>query len=775
MATLPRLVLSFLAYPSPIRGTAGVFVVATTCREEGQVAKQAGMWFHGRRGECRMNPCLGCAASVPYLGGYDRPAYWYLPADAKGRANCARLAEIADDSAKAVLAGTADAVEASRATDLTAAQADVVIVEGPRADRHSFGYQRAGVASILARRNAGCRGIIVGDEMGLGKTAQALLTINSDPRVRTTLIVCPASLRLNWALECAMWLARPAAIHIVDSAVKVPPSVLARAGAHTITSGPVPPADATIVIANFDRTRAKRIKDAEGNVIATLTNALQDSLMARSWDLLVIDEAHRLKNAKALQTVACFGTKAKRGVAAVPGLAQRSSFLLLLTGSPIPNKIVELWPLLDAVAPEAFPSFFGFAKRYCDAHQEEVARDKTVWIMDGASNLEELQGVLRSTCLIRRLKADVLHDLPSKTRQLVVLPLNGAAAAVGRETAAWEEYEEDVEELRAQADLAHAAGDMVAYEIAVARLRKAQTVAFEGLSKHRHAVAVAKVPAVIAHIEALLEDGVQKLVVMAHHRDVVAAIVAGMPAGTNPVSLTGDTSMADRQAVVDRFQTDPTCRVFVGNIQAAGVGITLTAASTMVFAELDWVPANVSQAEDREHRIGQTANVLIQHLVFDGSLDQRMAEILIAKQAIADAALDTRRAAIVIPEVQAREPRPERPAPVATVDVNAPVEAREGTRIGARRPAAYPVATDLQRDAAATAMRTLASMDQDHAMEDNGIGFSKSHTRIGHALAHLARPMTDGEVWLAAQLATIFRGQLSVELVAAVGGKAEVT
>ena len=105
------------------------------------------------------------------------------------------------------------------------------------------------------------------------------------------------------------------------------------------------------------------------------------------------------------------------------------------------------------------------------------------------------------------------------------------------------------------------------------------------------------------------------------------------------MKLYGDTPLNERQRAIDRFQADPTCRVFVGSIKAAGLGITLTAASHVIFAELDWVPSSISQAEDRCHRISQKGSVLVQHLVFDGSLDADMAKTLVAKQAVIDLAL----------------------------------------------------------------------------------------------------------------------------------------
>src|SRR3990167_6920453 len=169
------------------------------------------------------------------------------------------------------------------------------------------------------------------------------------------------------------------------------------------------------------------------------------------------------------------------------------------------------------------------------------------------------------------------------------------------------------------------------------RSRAASQAAFTEISKLRHATALAKLPMVMIHLRDQLDAG-NKVVVFAHHHDVVAAIAAEF--GAAAVTLTGETGMAERQAAVDRFQSDDSCTLFIGSIHAAGVGITLTAAAHVIFAELDWVPGNLSQAEDRCHRIGQSGSVLVQHLVLDGSIDATMAQTITAKQDIIDRALD---------------------------------------------------------------------------------------------------------------------------------------
>lgn len=664
----------------------GVFVFESTYAEKDAV-KAAGAWWHG--GNCRPG-CKACDAKLPLR-------VWWTPKQEVA----ARLSQYADKDAKEALAGHVETVAASRATD---ANIDVPCPDGLA----YLPYQKAGIAYAMRRPR-----VLIGDEMGLGKTIQLLGIINADPSIKNVLIVCPASLRLNWQREAQKWLVRPFTFHVVNS------------------SDP-PPADATFVIVGYPRISGKA-----GQVVF-------GALMARQWDLVGADECHYVKNPSAQRTVALLGAGAKRAKGstpakeASPGLISRSRRAVFMTGTPILNRPIEIHPLLQALDPASWGNFFAFAKRYCDAHQVQAGR-KLVWDFKGASHLDELQEKLRSTVMVRRLKKDVLTDLPPKRRQIVTLELNGAAEAVRHERAAWERFEDELARLRLEADLAHAAGDKEAYEAAVSALTQAQRLAFTEISKERHNVAVSKIPACIDHIKGILEADVPKVIVMAHHHDVIHALAAEF--GDEAVTLTGETPMADRQAAVDRFQTDPTCRVFIGSITAAGVGLTLTAASTVIFCELDWVPGNVSQAEDRAHRIGQRDSVLIQHLVLDGSLDARMAEVIVDKQNIADAALDNQNL-IKVPALPSDK--------------------------GKDRPSKYPQADDIQRHAAAAAMKMLAGMC-DGAHQLDGSGFNKLDAAAGHRLAALQRPMTDGEVWFAKKLANKYRRQLTPDICAALG------
>ena len=597
-------------------------------------------------------------------------------------------------------AAKAEKLEASRAEDYT----------GPLPcpeDLAYLPYQRAGIATAVSRPN-----VLFGDEMGLGKTIQAIGVINTDPTIAKVLVICPASLRLNWQRELRKWLVRPMQSCIATS---------------TLWPGDAFP----ITIINYD-------------ILAKHTQSLQRT----AWDLVIVDEAHYLKSKGAKRSQAVFGideyAAKKAKCEPTPGIQGRRK--VALTGTPIPNRPVEGYGLFHWLAPDEFRNFFAYAKTFCAGHQNGYG-----WDFSGASNLPQLQDKLRSTIMIRRLKADVLKDLPAKRRQIIEFSANGAASAIARESAAWEANEERIDALRVRAELAKA-GSREEYEAAVAALREAAQASFTEMSQLRHDTALATVPYVCDHLMQALNDGgdSHKIVVMAHHKDVVTAIMDRLrEEGIEAVSLTGETPMGTRQDNVDRFQGDAKCRVFVGNIQAAGVGITLTAAAHVIFAELDWVPGNMTQAEDRCHRIGQTDSVLVQHLVMEGSIGSRMAKTLIEKQDVIDRALDRR-------SEEAAQP------PVTPSRDKAATESLSVDKLGELAARLTPENIAAIHEG----LQILASFDADHAREQNGMGYGKMDVAIGHSLANSSR-LTARQAALGSKLVTKYRRQLPEALVAA--------
>jgi SWI/SNF-related matrix-associated actin-dependent regulator 1 of chromatin subfamily A len=278
--------------------------------------------------------------------------------------------------------------------------------------------------------------------------------------------------------------------------------------------------------------------------------------------------------------------------------------------------------------PEKFWNFFTYAQEFCGAYKSRWG-----WDFSGSSNEEKLQVILRQNIMIRRLKKDVMKELPPKIRQVIELSSAGFESIIRNEKDTYENMSEEQKILTLEAELALAEENEVRYQEIVARLREVNGILFSEMSELRKKTALAKLPQCIDYIKDMLES-VDKLVVFAHHHEVIDGLMAEF--GEIAVKIDGRVSTTKRQEPVDRFQNDPKVRMFIGNMTAAGVGITLTAASNVVFCELAWNPGDLSQAEDRCHRKGQQENVYVVHLVFQDSLDCNMAKKLVDKQNVID-------------------------------------------------------------------------------------------------------------------------------------------
>jgi len=594
----------------------------------------------------------------------------YLDADAKARVHPA-------DVAKAQ-AATQSLVD-SRATD------SIVAVPKPEGLEY-LPFQRAGIAYAMARTN-----VLIADEMGLGKTIQGIGICNADASVRNVLIVCPASLKLNWRKEFTKWDVKGLTVGIADTKIGVPQT--------------------DVVIVNYD-----------------ILVKLSDQLRARAWDVLIADECHKAKNPGAQRTQELLGKRtwipAERRWN-VDKTAIAAARRVFLTGTPIVNRPCELWPFVLSLDPEGLGKFKSvYEKRYCAAGVNRWG----YYTKGGASNLDELQTKLRSIFMIRRLKSEVIKDLPAKRRQVILLEGDASTRVL-------------VEKERA------------AYDALV--MEEGEGVTFESMSAIRKQVAIAKLPFAIEHITDALED-VEKVVVMAHHHKVIDGLAQAF--GAAAVVVDGRVPVAERQAAVDRFQTDPTCTVFIGSIQAAGVGLTLTAAHVVIFVELDWVPGNVTQAEDRCHRIGQTETVLVQHLVLNESVDANLADKIISKQAIIDQALDNRQPEIAKPQVGIVQP--ENAVMVRETNNGRPV-------VGGMTITGEYAMTPEQVAAVHQGLRALSAVCDGANQEDNH-GFNKFDTIFGKDLAARA-VLTPKQASAGRKLVQKYQRQLPVELVRAAG------
>lgn len=331
--------------------------------------------------------------------------------------------------------------------------------------------------------------------------------------------------------------------------------------------------------------------DAEVISYGKLVNGHQRS---NEYGLIIFDESHFLKSPTAKRTKASLELKA--------------DYRLFLTGTPIPNRPIEAYNVLKALGLKL--SYQEYGRRFCNGHLVRVPIRgghglRKAWDFTGASHLDELNASLRESVMVRRTKEEVLKELPKKVRQIIAMDFASGES---------EAFRRRFSSLSLAADI----------------LDEVARVPFAEIAEERHNVALHKLPYVLKFIDDLLESGAEKLAVFAHHRDIVEA-VAG--AGPDRVFLYGGMSAKQKDEAVRSFQ-DGDAKVFVGNILAAGVGLTLTAANVCVMAEEIWTPGDLIQAEDRLHRLGQKKVVLIYHIVADGSLDARIVKALIQKQQV---------------------------------------------------------------------------------------------------------------------------------------------
>lgn len=441
-----------------------------------------------------------------------------------------------------------------------------------------LGYQRAGVGFALQKGR-----VLIADEPGLGKTAQALAFLQARKDLRPALVVCPASLKLNWRAEAGRFLE------------DCPENEVA------VLNGTVPQeVRAPISIINYD-------------ILYAWVPVMQGQVRA-----VILDESHAIKS------------RDSRRTKAVLEVARHAEAVICLTGTPLLNRPADLFTQLNLLAPQEFGSFFEYGRRYCAGRKKQIfvrgGGKKSVWDFSGASHLDELNERLRSTVMVRRLKKDVLKELPPK--RVAEIPVE--LASPGEYLQAESEFRDWLREKVEQG--------IYDEERLDSALRAEAMVKVEYL---KQCAARLKLASAVEWIRGFLDSG-QKLVVFAHHREIVEALAKEF--GRVAVVLTGGGSQDVKDAAVRRFQGDPGCRLFIGSIQAAGVGLTLTAASDVTFVEYPWRPADFDQAVDRCHRIGQANSVTAWCLVASvpevETVDERVLKVLAAKRAVADSALD---------------------------------------------------------------------------------------------------------------------------------------
>lgn len=355
--------------------------------------------------------------------------------------------------------------------------------------------------------------------------------------------------------------------------------------------------------------RSVNILSGKGNIANVDVNIVNYDIIGRFVEPimhlkpmgLVLDESHYVKTSK---------TKRTEAVRDIAKKVPQSGTVLLLSGTPVTNRPEELVSQLEILGMlSRFGGKWAFLKRYTNAYHNGFG-----WDTKGASNLNELNMKLRQNCYIRRTKDEVLKELPAKTRNVVHVEPSGKGYA---------EYRK-------------AEGDLLAF-LAENGYRASDTA--EHLRRTtvlKRLAADAKMESVIEWIDSFLESCDRKLVVFAHN----VAIVDYLAGKYGNLRVSGQDSMEDRQHAVDSFQKDHKARVIVLNLQAGGVGLTLTAGSDVCFVQQGWTPGEHDQAEDRCHRIGQQNSVQAWYLIGVNTIDEDIYDLIDAKRAVVDAVTD---------------------------------------------------------------------------------------------------------------------------------------
>lgn len=536
-----------------------------------------------------------------------------------------------------LIAEREEAMEASYSmyADAEIAVPDIYNHKGEKLDY--LPYQKAGILYAAERRDT-----LIGDPPGLGKTIQAIGLINH-LELKTGVIVCPATLKLNWLKEMTKWL--------VDKNLTV----------GVAYGGEIPETD--FVIINYD-----------------ILNRNKEELWAEHWDIVVCDEAQYLSNGDSKRTQAVFGTykwdyktekfqrikqrmRCNHAEKSIKMACLRAEYRLMLTGTPMMKQPKDMWTIIRDFDPRGLgANWEHFAFTYCDATMTAFGMDAT-----GGSNLEELNEYLRRTFMIRRLKKHVLSNLPRKTREVVVFPPEGMKRIIKTERDKFtkalamldaanlgEEYKPEV--ALEEQDPAFILDTMTKFlpqgfdspEIDQLDPGEVQP-GFAAYSEARHDLALSKVPMAVEHIKRLVDAG-EKVIVFAIHKDVVAKVHEAFPTAARIIGGLGTKKV---EAEKLRFQgdndngiePDPECRVIICNLKAGGVGHTLTEATVVCFLEMWSVPGDMEQCEDRAHRIGLEHNVLVQYLVVDGTIDALTIQDLVTRIAMVQEGVDGQRAA----------------------------------------------------------------------------------------------------------------------------------
>ncbi len=403
----------------------------------------------------------------------------------------------------------------------------------------------------------GSKRFILADDMGVGKTTATIIAA-LETKAEKILVVCPASLKINWQREF---------VNYSDKSC-------------FIAEGKKFSTEHDIVIVNYDILKNfYDIKNPNDSVIGQI-----------NFDLIILDEAHMVSNSQAARTKI------------INSFTKKAKYLWLLTGTPMTNRPINYYNLLNLIESPVAQNWMAYAIRYCEGYQFRAGNRK-IWNVNGASNLEELRE-RTSGQILRRLKEDVL-DLPDK----IITPIYLKTTS--------KEYKDLMGEYYEWLDKEEGSSSL--------------TVQFSKLMQIRKLIANEKVKETIEFAQNIIDQD-KKVIIFTNFTETLQMIHNHF--GKQSVYLDGSCNKTQRQYAVDQFQENDKIKVFVGNLKAAGVGLTLTKAEAVIMNDLSFVPAEHAQAEDRAYRYGQKNNVLIYYPLFINTIEGAIYDILNNKKKI---------------------------------------------------------------------------------------------------------------------------------------------
>lgn len=434
-----------------------------------------------------------------------------------------------------------------------------------------YPFQKDGVERMISfLTKGGQNSVYNADEQGLGKTIQTLTAVNEleifENSVLRVLIIAPKVMCYTWAKEARVWLSHKSTCAVVSR-----PATIKKA----------------LWMEKIQTILSSRI------VIITHESCAiyKELLLKEHFDVLIIDEAHKVKNPKAQRTKVILGQ-----------IWPQIKYRIALSGTPMTQSVVDAYSLFSRMAPEVFPSYPHFCSKWSNVVD-------TMWgpKFTGIKNHKKLSALIREKFFVRRKKAEVLPDLPKKFWKEIVLPASEYLLP---------EYETEIAKLNPQ-------------EI-FKKIERGEDVSrlFGLMSSLRRKQGQLKVPAIVEYAIDLLDQGIP-LVLFGYHKNVIESYIKEL-AAYNPVVISGATSSNDRFKAVDDFQAGHT-NLFIGQLQSASVGITLTRSSNMILGELDWSPSVLVQAVDRINRIGTTETSLIHYFTVEDSMEDKILKSVIGK------------------------------------------------------------------------------------------------------------------------------------------------